>query len=173
MLTNALPKLVNLRNVHISSGAEGLPPVLRILQSTNPRLRGLSLQYVIHLRSGPKHKRFANAPWGYLGHLTIPPTFRSLISATSHTWRFRVHQSSHRPTALHKPMPLYKMWSRQTAPHCAQLTSSLLLGRSQHILFPFETLPESILLEHSRPVNSALHPARCRRRHQAHTSRRK
>lgn len=44
MLTNALPKLVNLRNVHISSGAEGLPPVLRILQSTNPRLRGLSLQ---------------------------------------------------------------------------------------------------------------------------------
>ncbi|KAF9444045.1 hypothetical protein P691DRAFT_737051 [Macrolepiota fuliginosa MF-IS2] len=44
MLTNALPKLVNLRNVHISSGAEGLSPVLRILQSTNPRLRGLSLQ---------------------------------------------------------------------------------------------------------------------------------
>lgn len=44
MLTNALPKLVNLRNVHISSSAEGLTPVLRILQSTNPRLCGLSLQ---------------------------------------------------------------------------------------------------------------------------------
>ncbi|KAF7760052.1 hypothetical protein Agabi119p4_11747 [Agaricus bisporus var. burnettii] len=44
MLTNALPKLINLRHVHISSGAEGLPPVLRILQSTNPNLRGLSLQ---------------------------------------------------------------------------------------------------------------------------------
>jgi len=46
MLTNALPKLVNLRNFHISSPAEDLPPILHILQSANPRLCGLSLQYV-------------------------------------------------------------------------------------------------------------------------------
>jgi len=44
MLTNALPKLVNLRNFHVSSAAEALPPILRILQSANPRLCGLSLQ---------------------------------------------------------------------------------------------------------------------------------
>jgi len=44
ILTNALPKLVNLRNFHISSAAEALPPILRVLQSANPRLCGLSLQ---------------------------------------------------------------------------------------------------------------------------------
>ncbi|KDR65829.1 hypothetical protein GALMADRAFT_260025 [Galerina marginata CBS 339.88] len=44
MLTNALPKLINLRNVHISATSEGIVPVLRILQSSSPRLRGLSLK---------------------------------------------------------------------------------------------------------------------------------
>ncbi|KIM35498.1 hypothetical protein M413DRAFT_449710, partial [Hebeloma cylindrosporum] len=44
MLTNALPKLINLRNVHISAMSEGMVPVLRILQTTSPRLRGLSLK---------------------------------------------------------------------------------------------------------------------------------
>ncbi|KAF8883554.1 hypothetical protein BD779DRAFT_1539533 [Infundibulicybe gibba] len=33
MLTNALPKLVNLRNVHISAGSEGITPVLKILDT--------------------------------------------------------------------------------------------------------------------------------------------
>ncbi|KAF9461353.1 hypothetical protein BDZ94DRAFT_1310625 [Collybia nuda] len=44
MLTNALPKLINLRNVHISAGTEGVIPVLRMLQLCTPRLRGLSLE---------------------------------------------------------------------------------------------------------------------------------
>ncbi|KAF8873172.1 hypothetical protein CPB84DRAFT_1818005 [Gymnopilus junonius] len=44
MLTNALPKLINLRNVHLAATSEGIVPVLRILQTTSPRLRGLSLQ---------------------------------------------------------------------------------------------------------------------------------
>ena len=47
MLTNALPKLINLRNVHISAMSEGMVPVLRILQCTSPRLRGLSLKLVV------------------------------------------------------------------------------------------------------------------------------
>ncbi|KAG6890150.1 hypothetical protein C0995_011445 [Termitomyces sp. Mi166 len=37
MLTNALPNLINLRNVYISAGAEGIIPVLRVLQTcANP-----------------------------------------------------------------------------------------------------------------------------------------
>lgn len=47
MLTNALPNLINLRNVHISAGVEGIIPVLRVLQTCTPRLRGLSIQYVM------------------------------------------------------------------------------------------------------------------------------
>lgn len=46
MLTNALPKLINLRNVHISASTEGILPVLRMLQICTPRLRGLSLESV-------------------------------------------------------------------------------------------------------------------------------
>ncbi|KAG6905851.1 hypothetical protein DXG01_000406 [Tephrocybe rancida] len=49
MLTNALPNLINLRNVHISAGVEGTLPVLRVLQTCTPRLRGLSL----HSPDGP------------------------------------------------------------------------------------------------------------------------
>ncbi|KAJ7728929.1 hypothetical protein DFH07DRAFT_850615 [Mycena maculata] len=41
MLANALPKLVNLRNVYISALSENTIPLLRLLQSV--RLRGLSL----------------------------------------------------------------------------------------------------------------------------------
>lgn len=51
MLTNALPKLINLRNVHLAATSEGTIPVLRILQTTSPRLRGLSLQCVFYLES--------------------------------------------------------------------------------------------------------------------------
>ncbi|PPR01862.1 hypothetical protein CVT24_001343 [Panaeolus cyanescens] len=43
MLTNALPKLLNLRNVHLSASSDAISQVLRILQITCPRLRGLSL----------------------------------------------------------------------------------------------------------------------------------
>ncbi|KJA14997.1 hypothetical protein HYPSUDRAFT_59046 [Hypholoma sublateritium FD-334 SS-4] len=44
MLANALPRLINLRNVHLSATRAGIVPVLRILQRTSPRLRGLSLK---------------------------------------------------------------------------------------------------------------------------------
>ncbi|KAG6883754.1 hypothetical protein C0993_003992 [Termitomyces sp. T159_Od127] len=54
MLTNALPNLINLRNVHISAGVEGIIPVLRVLQTCTPRLRGLS----IHSPDGPTDLQF-------------------------------------------------------------------------------------------------------------------
>ncbi|KAF8637727.1 hypothetical protein AX17_002615 [Amanita inopinata Kibby_2008] len=44
MLTNALPRLINLRNVHISAGSESIIPILRVLQTSSPRLKGLSLR---------------------------------------------------------------------------------------------------------------------------------
>jgi hypothetical protein len=44
MLANALPKLTNLRNVHCTAGRDGLIPILRVLQHSSPRLRGLSLR---------------------------------------------------------------------------------------------------------------------------------
>ncbi|KAG5337087.1 hypothetical protein C0989_010828, partial [Termitomyces sp. Mn162] len=47
MLTNALPNLMNLRNVHISAGVEAIIPVLRVLQTCTPRLCGLSIESVI------------------------------------------------------------------------------------------------------------------------------
>ncbi|KAJ7512815.1 hypothetical protein B0H11DRAFT_1947511 [Mycena galericulata] len=43
MLSNALPKLVNLRNVYISALSENTIPLLRLLQLSSVRLRGLSL----------------------------------------------------------------------------------------------------------------------------------
>lgn len=53
MLANALPRLINLRNVHLSATSEGIVPVLRILQTTSPRLRGLSLKYAFSPYSHP------------------------------------------------------------------------------------------------------------------------
>ncbi|KAK2462534.1 hypothetical protein APHAL10511_005504 [Amanita phalloides] len=44
MLTNALPKMTNLRNVHISAGGGCIIPILLVLQNTSPRLNGLSLR---------------------------------------------------------------------------------------------------------------------------------
>ncbi|KAJ7689485.1 hypothetical protein B0H17DRAFT_937317 [Mycena rosella] len=43
MLANALPKLVNLRNVYISALSENTTPLLRLLQLSSVRMRGLSL----------------------------------------------------------------------------------------------------------------------------------
>ncbi|KAJ7634931.1 hypothetical protein FB45DRAFT_1056892 [Roridomyces roridus] len=43
MLANALPKLVNLRNVYISALSENTIPLLRLLQHSSVRVRGLSL----------------------------------------------------------------------------------------------------------------------------------
>ncbi|KAJ7152259.1 hypothetical protein C8R43DRAFT_479950 [Mycena crocata] len=43
MLGNALPKLVNLRNVYISALSENTIPLLRLLQHSSVRIRGLSL----------------------------------------------------------------------------------------------------------------------------------
>ncbi|KIK56693.1 hypothetical protein GYMLUDRAFT_46997 [Collybiopsis luxurians FD-317 M1] len=44
MLSNALPKLINLRYVHITAPVNGTIPILQILQVSHPRLRGLALQ---------------------------------------------------------------------------------------------------------------------------------
>ncbi|KAF4612059.1 hypothetical protein D9613_003616 [Agrocybe pediades] len=44
MLNNALPKLINLRSVHLSATSDGIGAVLRTLQVTCPRLKGLSIK---------------------------------------------------------------------------------------------------------------------------------
>ncbi|KAK1228020.1 hypothetical protein PQX77_008954 [Marasmius sp. AFHP31] len=44
ILANALPKLINLRNVHITASVEGALSIIRILEFTRPRISGLSLQ---------------------------------------------------------------------------------------------------------------------------------
>ncbi|KAJ3999504.1 hypothetical protein F5050DRAFT_929011 [Lentinula boryana] len=44
ILSNALPKLINLRNVHITAPIDGTMPILEILQISHPRLFGLALQ---------------------------------------------------------------------------------------------------------------------------------
>ncbi|KAG5638689.1 hypothetical protein H0H81_010914 [Sphagnurus paluster] len=64
MLTNALPKLANLRNVHISAGVDGILPVLRVLQTCSPRLRGLSL----HSPEGPTELQFLD--FKHLAHFS-------------------------------------------------------------------------------------------------------
>ena len=46
MLSNALPKLTNLRNVHCSMRWKDMYTVLRILETISHRLTGLSLMYV-------------------------------------------------------------------------------------------------------------------------------
>ncbi|KAF9074556.1 hypothetical protein BDP27DRAFT_1381084 [Rhodocollybia butyracea] len=44
ILSNALPKLINLLHVHITAPVAGTMPILQILQTSHPRLRGLALQ---------------------------------------------------------------------------------------------------------------------------------
>ncbi|KAF5368659.1 hypothetical protein D9757_010211 [Collybiopsis confluens] len=44
MLSNALPKLVNLRYLHITAPANRTMPILQLVQVSHPRLRGLALQ---------------------------------------------------------------------------------------------------------------------------------
>ncbi|KAJ3776583.1 hypothetical protein FB446DRAFT_285085 [Lentinula raphanica] len=44
ILSNALPKLINLRNVHITAPIDGTMPILEVLQTSHPRLSGLALQ---------------------------------------------------------------------------------------------------------------------------------
>lgn len=46
MLKNALPRLIGLKNVHLSASTDDILPVLQMLQTHCPRLRGLSIQYV-------------------------------------------------------------------------------------------------------------------------------
>ncbi|CAK5263110.1 unnamed protein product [Mycena citricolor] len=43
MLSNAIYRLVNLRNVHISGSSENTVPLLRLLQQSSLRIRGLSI----------------------------------------------------------------------------------------------------------------------------------
>ncbi|KAG7086398.1 hypothetical protein E1B28_002353 [Marasmius oreades] len=44
ILANALPKLINLQNVHITASVEGALSIIRILEFTRPQIHGLSLQ---------------------------------------------------------------------------------------------------------------------------------
>lgn len=46
MLANALPKLINLKNVHITASYDSFVSILRMVQYSSPRLRGLSLRHV-------------------------------------------------------------------------------------------------------------------------------
>lgn len=48
MLSNALPKLTNLRNVHCAMRWKDMLSFLRILETISHRLTGLSLLYVFH-----------------------------------------------------------------------------------------------------------------------------
>ncbi|GLB44437.1 hypothetical protein LshimejAT787_1700640 [Lyophyllum shimeji] len=68
MLTNALVKLINLRNVHISAGVEGILPVLRVLHTCTPRLRGLS----IHSPEGPTDLQYLD--FKHLAHFSYCTT---------------------------------------------------------------------------------------------------
>ncbi|CAA7262338.1 unnamed protein product [Cyclocybe aegerita] len=97
MLMNALPKLINLRNVHLSSTSEGIVPVLRILQTTSPRLRGLSLQSP----EGPADLSFLDfrhlTHFAYsAGTISSPPsTIHTLISQNRSTLRTLSLESPH------------------------------------------------------------------------------
>ncbi|KAF8956753.1 hypothetical protein BDZ97DRAFT_1670956 [Flammula alnicola] len=97
MLMNALPKLINLRNVHLSSTSDGIVPVLRILQSTSPRLRGLSLKSP----DGPADLSFLE--FRHLSHFAYttsalsgtPSTIHSLIAQNRATLRTIVLENPH------------------------------------------------------------------------------
>ncbi|KAF9529942.1 hypothetical protein CPB83DRAFT_851864 [Crepidotus variabilis] len=98
MLTNAMPKLINLKNVHISASSEAIVPVLRILQNTSPRLSGLSLRSP----EGPPDLSFVE--FRHLAHFAYstdtivgaPTTIHSLIAQ---------NRSSIRALTLQNPNP--------------------------------------------------------------------
>lgn len=135
MLTNALPKLINLRHVHISSGAEGLPPVLRILQSTNPNLRGLSLQCVVFLFLLTSSLMDILSEGRPTTQLICP----SWTSVPFHIWHTRALQYPRPRPAQPRHSHLFKISSHLTVPLFVQSTSSLRRGHSQAIHYPFET----------------------------------
>ncbi|TFK61014.1 hypothetical protein BDN72DRAFT_485629 [Pluteus cervinus] len=68
MLTNALPKLTNLRNVHISACSESIGSVFRVLNTSNTRLKGLS----VHSPDGPADLSFLD--FRHLSHFSYITT---------------------------------------------------------------------------------------------------
>ncbi|KAF8991615.1 hypothetical protein BDQ17DRAFT_1432957 [Cyathus striatus] len=99
MLTNALPKLVNLRNVHISSGAESVVSVLKILQSSSPRLKGLS----INSPDGPADMSFLDL--GHLSHFSYSTMSNSSTVPAQISAFLAQNRTSLRTVCLENPHP--------------------------------------------------------------------
>ncbi|KAF9265919.1 hypothetical protein L218DRAFT_1075455 [Marasmius fiardii PR-910] len=81
ILANALPKLINLQNVHITASVEGALSIIRILEFTRPRVHGLSLQILdgaLDL-SGLNFTHLAH--FSYDTHFSSPPSSTSSPSA--------------------------------------------------------------------------------------------
>lgn len=98
MLANALVKFVNLRHVHISAEGEGIMPILKILQTSNPRLRGLSL-HVLEGSFDPttlEFKHLSNISYSTKNNGASPPytflaqnrTSLRTVSIENPTWTF-------------------------------------------------------------------------------------
>ena len=59
MLVTVLPKLTNLKVFRCQMSSEALGPLLRILETNHPNLRGLAIAYVLFLSLPiPSHREF-------------------------------------------------------------------------------------------------------------------
>ena len=83
ILANALPRLRNLRNVHLIVTSEGIVPVQRMLQTTSRRLRGLTLKCALIFVYSYPYRCKRTPP--YLDHPTAPPSSPSSTCTTSRT----------------------------------------------------------------------------------------
>ncbi|KAI0633147.1 hypothetical protein C8Q77DRAFT_1218476 [Trametes polyzona] len=114
MLSNALPKLTNLRNVHCSMRWKDMYSVLRVLETISHRLTGLSLMYVCSL-SVPGREALTRLdtprPSDGTGELRFPRfkhimqfSYHSTGGATTQVYDFLVqNKTSIRYLSLHNP----------------------------------------------------------------------
>ncbi|PPQ94275.1 hypothetical protein CVT25_004932 [Psilocybe cyanescens] len=142
MLTNALPKLINLRNVHISATSEGILPVLRILQTSSPRLRGLSLKSP----DGPADLSLLE--FRHLSHFAYTMNIVSINSSAIHSL-IGQNNATLRTIALENPHP---------SPHWTFPASSLSIRNLTTIFFtghfPAVTNAFSEILSNGRQLES-------------------
>lgn len=135
MLTNVLPKLVNLKNIYLSAPSESIVPVLRILQTTGTRLHGLSLQYVLPVPCAVSYLTIPAVPQT---PLLISPSSNYEISPTSPTPLLEElslvsHPSSHSLALRYHLCPL-------RIPH---MLRRRLTGPSPFLMSPSATSPRS------------------------------
>ncbi|KAL0577665.1 hypothetical protein V5O48_004313 [Marasmius crinis-equi] len=152
ILANALPKLINIRNVHITASVEGALSIIRILEFTRPRIHGLSLQIL----DGALDLSGFN--FTHLGHFSYDTNFSTPANSTPTSTAVPIAPQSTTLFISQNNVSLRKL-SLQTPSSGFPSTESLALRNLTHLSFTgcipassTSLLPD--VLTHGRQIDS-------------------